>query len=138
MNSKERTFEIGQKASLSKVITIADIETFAGVTGDLNPLHIDEEIASKTRFKGRIAHGMLSAGLISAVLGTLLPGPGGIYLSQTLKFLKPVLPGDEITAEVKVVEWNSEKSILQLETSCRNQDGDEVLTGQAVLLVETL
>ena len=138
MNRRERDFEIGQKASLSKVITIADIEAFAKVTGDLNPVHMDEEIASKTRFKSRIAHGILCAGLISAVLGTKLPGPGGIYLSQTLKFLKPVRPGDEITAEVEVTEWQVQKSILYLDTYCVNQDDEQVLTGSAVLLVEPI
>jgi 3-hydroxybutyryl-CoA dehydratase len=132
------SYEVGQKAALSRLITLDDIEAYARLTGDDNPVHLDEKVAGRTRFKGRIAHGMLSAGLISAVLGTKLPGPGGIYLSQDLKFLRPVYPGDEITAEVEVVEWNPEKAIIRLDTRCLNQDGEQVLNGSAVLLVEPI
>ena len=102
---------IGQRATFSKTISESDVYLFAGVTGDVNPAHINESYASETHFKTRIAHGMLSAGLISAVLGTQLPGPGSIYLSQTLQFIAPVHIGDTITAipenfeiEVKPVE----------------------------------
>ena len=131
-------FKIGERARLVKEITEEDIQLFAKVTGDHNPLHLDTEFASRTRFKGRIAHGMISAGLISAVLGTVMPGPGGIYLSQTLKFIRPVRIGDTLTAEVQVTGWDSEKGILKLDTRCLNQDEKEVVVGEAVLLVELL
>jgi 3-hydroxybutyryl-CoA dehydratase len=138
MTEKDFSYEIGQKASLSKRITLDDIEAYARLTGDANPVHLDEELAGKTRFKGRIAHGLLGAGLISAVLGTKLPGSGAIYLSQELKFLRPVYPGDEITAEAEVTSWHAGKSRLELDTRCWNQDGEQVISGQAVLLVEPI
>lgn len=138
MNADQRDFQVGQSASVAKVVTIEDIERFAEITGDFNPVHMDEEAAARTRFKGRIAHGMLGAGLISAVLGNDLPGPGAIYLSQSLKFLRPVRPGDRITAEVTVTDWKPEKAILTLDTTCRNESGEDVITGEAVLLVEGL
>ena len=129
-------FNIGDRAELSKEITGEDIHSFARVTGDHNPVHLDPDFAAGTRFKGVIAHGLLSAGLISAVLGTRLPGPGSIYISQTLQFIRPVRIGDTITAEVVITKWNPEKHILTLDTTCRNQLGKDVLTGEAVLLVE--
>jgi 3-hydroxybutyryl-CoA dehydratase len=135
---KKVEYKIGQKAALSKQITLDDIEAYAKLTGDTNPVHLDEEVAGRTRFNGRIAHGLLGAGLISAVLGTKLPGPGGIYLSQTLKFHKPVYPGDEITAEVEVNDWRADKSRLELDTRCLNQRGEQVISGRAVLLVEAM
>jgi 3-hydroxybutyryl-CoA dehydratase len=138
MSVNKPGYEIGQSASMGKLVTVEDIERFAEITGDFNPVHMNEELAARTRFKGRIAHGMLGAGLISAVLGTKLPGPGGIYLSQTLKFLKPVRPGDTITAEVEVNAWQPERSIINLDTRCYNQEGEEVLTGQAILIVESI
>jgi 3-hydroxybutyryl-CoA dehydratase len=138
-NVQTRTeFEIGECATISKEITEEDIDLFARITGDYNPVHIDSDFANRTRFKGRIAHGMLTAGLISAVLGTKLPGPGSIYLGQTLKFLRPVRIGDQITTEVCVTAWNLAKRILQLNTRCFNQSGEDVLTGDAVLLVENI
>jgi len=127
---------IGQRASFTKTITEADISLFAGVTGDLNPLHVDKEFAKRTRFGERIAHGFLTAGLISAVLGTRLPGPGSIYLSQGLNFHKPVKIDDTITATVKVTAYNQERRIVTLETKCHNQDGVVVLSGEAVVLLE--
>lgn len=134
---KVRTdFIVGEKARLSKVVTEADVEAIAEVTGDYNPVHVNEVFAQKTRFKGRIAHGMLSAGLISAVLGTKLPGAGAIYLSQSLNFLAPVRIGDEITAEVEVTKWREDKNIIHLETRCFNQKGKDVLSGEAVLLMD--
>ncbi|RLD04763.1 MAG: enoyl-CoA hydratase [Chloroflexota bacterium] len=136
---KVRTeFVVGEKAQLSKIITVMDIDAMAGITGDYNPVHVNEAFAQKTRFKGRIAHGVLSVGLISAVLGTKLPGPGAIYLSQTLDFLFPVRAGDEITAEVEVIKWRPEKNIIHLETRCFNQNKREVLKGKAVLLIEAI
>jgi len=131
-----RSISIGETASLSKTISEADIVLFAGVTGDFNPLHLDAEYAKKTRFGERIAHGLLTAGLISAVLGTRLPGPGAIYLGQTLNFRKPVKIGDTITATAKVSSYDPEKRIVKLETNCYNQDGVLVLGGEAVLLLE--
>lgn len=122
---------IGQKASFAKTITETDIYLFAGITGDINPAHVNEAYASKTFFKGRIAHGMLSAGLISAVLGMQLPGPGTIYMGQELKFLAPVRPGDTVTAAAEVVELNLDRNTAVLRTTCVNQDGVLVVDGQA-------
>jgi len=131
-----KSVSVGETASLSKTISEADIVLFAGISGDFNPLHLDAEYAKTTRFGERIAHGILTAGLISAVLGTRLPGPGGIYLGQTLNFRKPVKIGDTITATAKVTSYDPEKRIVKLETNCHNQDGVLVLTGEAVLLLE--
>jgi 3-hydroxybutyryl-CoA dehydratase len=129
-------FQISEKASITKEIKDEDIESYADITGDRNPLHLDDAFASTTRFKGRIAHGLLSAGLISAVLGMKLPGPGAIYLSQSLNFVAPVRPGDTLTAEVEVAEWKETKKIIRLKTRCYNQEGTDILHGEAVLLVE--
>lgn len=126
-------YEIGQKASTTKTITETDVYLFAGITGDLNPAHVNEEYARTTRFGGRIAHGILSAGLISAVLGMNLPGPGSIYLSQTLNFTAPVRIGDTITATAEVVEIINGKR-LRLRTTCVNQRGETVVEGEAVVL----
>lgn len=125
---------IGEKASLTKQITEADVFHFAEVTGDRNPIHIDPEYASQTRFKERIAHGMLTASLISAVLGNHLPGPGNIYVSQSLAFKAPVKLGDVIEAEVEVIEKIPERNRVCLRTVCRNQDGTVVIDGEAVVL----
>lgn len=126
--------EIGQKATFSKTISESDVYMFAGVTGDVNPAHVNEAYARTTPFKTRIAHGILSAGLISAVLGTQLPGPGAIYASQTLKFTAPVRIGDTITATATVKELIPEHNRAVIETVCRNQEGVVVTTGEAVLL----
>ena len=131
-----RTFEPGQAATWTKTITEADVEAFAGITGDCNPLHVDKEYAARSRFGERIAHGILTAGMISAVLGMRLPGPGGIFLSQTLKFVRPVRFGDTITARAEVLTWRPEKRLLILRTTCTNQRGEAVLDGEAALLVE--
>lgn len=130
-------FTSGQKASLTKRISEADVYAFAGITGDYNPLHVDAEFARGSRFGERIAHGILTAGLISAVLGMRLPGPGGVYLSQSLKFLKPVRFGDTITATAEVASYRSDKRILTLRTSCTNQRGETVAEGESVLLVDS-
>lgn len=122
--------KVGDTAEFAKTVTESDIYLFAGITGDLNPAHINEEYAKNTFFKGRIAHGMISAGFISAVLGTLLPGPGTIYLRQELNFLAPVRIGDTITACAEVVEKLTEKNHVRLRTSCMNQDGTRVLDGE--------
>ena len=127
---------VGQKASIAKAITDSDILTMAELTLDRNPVHIDDAFASGTRFGGRIAHGVLAIGLISAVLGTKLPGPGSIYLSQTVEFLAPVRPGDTVTAVVEVVAIREDMQIVTLKTECHNQQKQTVLTGEAVVLVE--
>jgi 3-hydroxybutyryl-CoA dehydratase len=132
----ESEFEIGQRASLSKTVTADDVDTFAELIGDFNPIHVDEEFAAQSRFGRRVAHGMLTGGLISAVLGNELPGHGAIYLSQNLKFLAPVFIGDTITTVVEVAAWRSDKRILTLKTDCYRQDETKVATGEAVLLVD--
>lgn len=129
-------FAPGQTATFSKTISEADIYAYAGISGDFNPLHVDEEFAAESRFGGRIAHGMLTAGLISAVLGMRLPGPGGIYLSQTLQFLHPVRIGDTVTAKAEVLAYQAERRILTVRTTCSNQHGKTVVEGKAVLLVD--
>ncbi len=123
----------GTRASRAHTVTLDDIERFAAVTGDTNPVHLDEAVAARTRFGGRIAHGMLGAGFISAVLGTQMPGPGVVYLSQSLRFTKPVRPGDTITAAVEVVETFPAKRRLRLVTTCRNQLDELVLDGEALV-----
>ena len=128
------TINLGDSASVSKTITETDVYLFAGITGDLNPAHTDEVASGKTMFGGRIAHGMLSAGLISAVLGMQLPGPGTIYLGQELKFVKPVRFGDTVTATATVVEKIAEKNRLKLETIVTNQNGDVVISGFATVM----
>lgn len=124
--------QVGQKSSLSKTITVADIQTYAEVSEDRNPIHLDEEFAKNSMFKERIAHGMLTAGFFSAILGTQLPGVNTIYLKQTLEFTAPVRIGDTITAEVEVAE-KLEKNNLRLVTTARNQDGKVVLRGEALV-----
>ena len=126
--------KIGDSASTVKTIGESDVYLFAGITGDLNPAHTDEVSASQTPFGGRIAHGILSAGLISAVLGMRLPGPGTIYLGQELKFTKPVRIGDTVTATVTVRSLNPERNRAELETVCTNQDGVCVVTGTAKVM----
>ena len=124
---------VGMSRSLSKVITDADIEMFAEVSTDRNPVHLDDAYAMDTIFQGRIAHGMLTAGLISAVIGEQLPGHGSVYLGQSLKFLAPVRPGDRVTAEVTVREIDHAKRRVTLETTC-SVDGKPVLVGEAKVL----
>lgn len=125
---------IGQEASVTRTISESDVYLFAGVTGDQNPAHTNEVYASSSSFSHRIAHGMLTAGLVSSVLGMQLPGPGTIYLGQTLKFCAPVYIGDTITATVKVAELIPEKNRVILDTVCTNQDGKIVLSGQATVM----
>jgi 3-hydroxybutyryl-CoA dehydratase len=128
---------IGDHADFEKTVTAEDIQKFAEVTGDHNPLHSDAEYAKKARFGECIAHGMLSAGFISAVLGTkLAPNCCAIYLSQTLRFLRPVKVGDTVRATVEVKGLEPEKRTLTLETECFNQNGDPVVKGEAVILLD--
>jgi|TARA_R110002096_G_scaffold168798_9_gene340103 3-hydroxybutyryl-CoA dehydratase len=125
--------QIGQSASMSKTVTEADIILFAGITGDFNPAHIDEEYAKNSMFKGRIAHGMLSAGFISATLAMKLPGPGCIYLNQSMKFKAPVRIGDTVTATVTVTDINIDKKIVKLDTICSVGD-TKVLVGDCAMM----
>jgi len=122
---------VGQNASFAKTVSESDIYLYAGVTGDLNPLHINEEYAKNTAFKSRIAHGMLTAGFVSAVLGYHLPGPGSLYESQSVKFLAPVRIGDTITTTAEVTSIDMEKGRVLLRTTCTNQEGVMVLDGEA-------
>lgn len=131
-------FEVGQNASLSKSIMETDVYMIAEITGDYNPLHLDSEYAKKTLFKERIAHGVLSFGLISAVIGTKLPGKGTIYLNQNIKFIAPVYIGETITATVIISEIIPEKNKIILHTYCTNQDGKIVLDGEAMVMPPTL
>ena len=124
---------VGDAAEFTKTVTETDVYNFAGVTGDFNPAHINEEYAKGTFFKKRIAHGMLSAGFISSILGTRLPGAGAIYMKQELKFLAPVYINDTITARCEVTELNAEKNRVILRTTCVNQDGTMVIDGAAVM-----
>jgi 3-hydroxybutyryl-CoA dehydratase len=123
--------KVGDSAQFSKTITETDINDFAKVTGDFNPLHLDQGYAEKTIFKGRIAHGLLSVGLLSSILGNILPGHGTIYLSHEIKFLAPVRIGDTITAKVEVIEVVPEKNRAEFRTTCTNQDGKLVVDGFA-------
>jgi 3-hydroxybutyryl-CoA dehydratase len=123
--------KVGDSAQFSKTITETDINDFARVTGDFNPVHLDQGYAEKTIFKGRIAHGLLSVGLLSSILGNILPGHGTIYLSQEVKFLAPVRIGDTITARVEVIELVQEKNRAKFRTTCMNQDGKIVVDGIA-------
>ncbi len=136
MTTSPPRLAVGQSASLSRTITEADVAAFAQFTGDLNPVHLDEAYARTTRFGRRIAHGMLSASLIGAVLGGHLPGPGSIYLSQELRFRAPVFIGDTVTARVEVVRVRDDRPLVTLATTCHNQDGELVIEGQAVILLE--
>lgn len=126
--------EVGQTASITKTISEADVYLFAGITGDFNPAHVNEPFASESRFGGRIAHGILSAGLISAVIGMQLPGPGTIYVGQNLNFLAPVHIGDTVTASVTVKELDSARNRAVLETVCTNQKGKRIVSGEALVI----
>lgn len=127
-------FKIGMKEEVTKTITIEDIKKFAEVSLDFNPIHLDEEAGKNSIFGQRVAHGVISAGLISAVLGTKLPGAGAIYLSQEIKFLAPVFIGDTVTAICEIEELIPEKNRVILKTIVVNQDKKEVATGKAILL----
>lgn len=126
--------KVGDQANMAKTISESDVYLFAGITGDHNPAHVNEAASSQTSFGGRIAHGILSAGLISAVLAMKLPGPGTIYLGQELKFTKPVRFGDTVTATCTVSELIPEKNIVKLDTTCTNQNGEVVIKGTATVM----
>ena len=125
--------KLGDAAQFSKTISESDVYLYAGITGDFNPAHVDEEYARNTFFKGRIVHGMLTGGFISTVIANQLPGPGTIYISQQLKFLAPVRIGDTLTARAEVVEIIPEKNRVRLKTTCAIQDDTVVLEGEAVV-----
>lgn len=129
--------EVGQKAVIVKTISAADIAQFSALTGDTNPLHTDPVFAKKTRFGEPIAQGMLSASVISACIGSRLPGPGTIYLSQELKFLRPVKVGDTVIARIEVTELHREKNRVHLRTTVHNQRGEQVIEGSALVMAPT-
>jgi len=126
--------KVGDSASFAKTVSESDIYLYAGITGDFNPAHVNETYAKGTFFKTRIAHGMLTAGFISAILANQLPGPGTIYLKQELSFLAPVHIGDTITASVEIIELIAQKNRIRLKTTCTNQDGVVVLSGEAMVM----
>ena len=126
-------FTVGQKASFSKKITEHDVATFAEISGDKNPVHLDESYAKQTRFGKRIAHGTLGMGLISAVLGNILTGHGTVYMSQQIKFVKPVYFDDTIRANVDITAIRADKGIVTLKTICTNQQNEIVAEGEAVV-----
>lgn len=128
-----KELNIGDFETFTKTVSESDVYLFAGITGDLNPAHINEVYARNTFFKERIAHGILVSGFVSTVLGMYLPGPGTIYLGQELKFLAPVKIGDTITAKAEVVTIISDKNIVKLRTTCENQDGKIVIEGLATV-----
>lgn len=124
---------VGMAAERTRVVSDALVRAYAELTEDFNPLHVDDEIANKSRFGGRIAHGMLSAGLVSAVLGMDMPGPGALWLTQQIKFTRPVMVGDTLTTRVEVVELIPVKRRARLATTCRNQKGETTLDGEALI-----
>ena len=126
----EEIYTVGQPASFTKTVTETDVVLFAGISGDLNPAHVDEVAAKQSMFKGRVAHGILGASFISAVIGMKLPGPGTLYLSQDLQFVKPIYFNDTVTATVTIKEVGR-RGRLTLETKLTNQDGKELITGEA-------
>lgn len=125
------TLKVGDSAQITNTITDAVINDFAKATGDFNPIHLDQTYAEKTFFKGRVAHGALSVGYISSVLGNLLPGPGSIYLSQEVKFLAPVRIGDTITAKVEIIDLIPDRNRVKFKTTCTNQEGKVIADGIA-------
>ena len=125
--------QVGDTAKFSKTVSESDVYLFAGVTGDLNPAHVNEDYAKNTFFETRIAHGMLSAGFISAVIGTMLPGPGTVYMRQEVRFLAPVRFGDTVTAVVEVAEIIADKKRVRLKTYCVNQENTTVVDGEALV-----
>jgi 3-hydroxybutyryl-CoA dehydratase len=125
---------IGMSASYTRIVSDADIQQFAEVSGDTNPVHLDDDFAASTRFKQRIAHGLLSGSYISTVVGTKLPGPGCLYVSQSLKFRAPVFIGDEVTATVTITDINLRRGYVTLDTVCTVGETD-VIRGEAIMLV---
>ncbi len=136
--AKYSDIKLGDTAEVSHTFTEQDIQTFGDLSGDYNPLHFDEEWSKQTMFGGRIAHGILTAALVSNVIGMKLPGTGTIYLSQQMRFMRPVRINDTITAKVEVVAKDDEKERITLRTECTNQDGKTVLDGEALVTIMRL
>ena len=132
-SARYEDFTIGQRATLTKTVTDADIDHFIAITGDVNPLHVDDTFARDTFFGGRIAQGMLSAGLFSTLVGCHLPGTGAIYRSQTLEFLRPARPGDTLTAWFEVIEIDAPGERMRMQAGIDNQHGHAVIRGEAVV-----
>lgn len=126
---------VGQRAELSTEVTAHRVEMFAEATGDMNPVHLDEEAGRKSKFGGRVAHGMLTAGFVSAAIASELPGPGSIYMGQTLRFTRPVKLGDTVNVRLEVLEVNTAKRRVRLATTCTNQNGETVMDGEATVMV---
>lgn len=131
------TFTVGEDATFSRTFTQEDVQMFSRLSGDANPVHLDESYAQQTRFGGRIIHGVLVASLISTVLGTILPGPGSIYLSQQLSFRAPARVGERLTARVRVNEWDGVKGRIILATEVANESGVQVIVGEAKLVLSS-
>jgi 3-hydroxybutyryl-CoA dehydratase len=125
--------KVGERAAFSKTISESDVYLFAGITGDFNPAHVNQPYAEKTFFKARIAHGILAAGLLSAVMANKLPGPGTVYVHQALDFTAPVYIGDTVTAQVEILSIDLDTNRVKLKTTCINQNGDIVVDGQAIV-----
>ena len=132
------TFTVGSTAHMSRVVTTRDISLFSEITGDRNPLHYDEQLADRSRFGGIIVQGGITSGLLNAVVAEKLPGPGSVFLNVDWNFRAPVHPGDEITAEVEVLDVRTDKPITRLRTTVSNSDGTVVLDGTAVVYTEPL
>lgn len=129
------SISVGQNAELSTEVTARRVELFAEATGDMNPVHLDEEAGRMSQFGGRIAHGMLTAGLVSAAIASELPGPGSIYLGQTLRFIRPVKLGDTVKVRLEVLEVITARRRVRLATTCTNQNGETVMDGEATVMV---
>lgn len=130
---KFEDFYLGQTATMRKSFSFDDVKKFAELSGDINPVHLDNEFAEKTIFKRPIVHGFLYGSMISALLANELPGPGSIYIHQELNFKSPVYHGDEVTAEVKITDLRSDKNIITLETTCTVSENIQVLIGKAII-----
>ena len=137
IRSARNNFSVGEEATFGRTFTQEDVETFSTLSGDKNPIHLDENFARETRFRGRIIHGLLVASLISTALGTMLPGPGGVYLSQQLAFRAPARVGEQLTARVRVTEWDAEKGRITLSTVVVNGDDVQLIIGEAKLVLSS-
>lgn len=135
--SARTSFNVGEEATFSKTFTQEDVQKFSGLSGDTNPIHLDENYARQSRFGGRIIHGMLVASLISSALGTILPGPGSVYLSQQLSFRAPARVGERLTAKVRVTDWDSTKGRVLLTTEVVNERDEKVIIGEAKLVLSS-
>ncbi|KIS44078.1 MaoC family dehydratase [Kosakonia radicincitans] len=134
MTERAECLQTGQKAQFTKKLTEEDVINFAEASGDMNPVHLDDDAGKKSIFGQRVVHGILVSGLISAVIANKLPGKGSIYLAQDLKFTKPTFIGDTVTATVEIIAIDTEKKRVSLKTTCTNQHGDVVIKGEALML----